>query len=323
MREWIVESTSAGARLDRWLASLPEVGSRGRAREAIERGKVFYNGREIGFADAGTLLAAGDRVGLWMDRPGSARAQPRDIVAARDLGDAWRVVFEDDTLLVVDKRPGWLVEPLPGEREEEVTLLDLAANHLRGRTRVRPFVVHRIDRDTSGLVLFALSGAAREALKAQFERRTPERVYVAVAHGQVDPPSGTWEDRLRWDKQRLVQVPVREGRGDESHGDRRAAAKEAIAHYRVTRQGRRAAVLEVRLVTGKRNQIRVQAGWHGHPLVGERIYTFGFVPLPGSPTLDRQALHAAILQVRHPQDGRLRRFEAPIPPDLGKLIRTV
>ena len=263
MTEWTIAAPDAGARLDAFLAARPEIGSRGKAREAIERGKVFLNGEELVYSDAARRLAAGDRVGFWPDRPGSARARSRRVVATRHALD---VVFEDQSILVVDKPAGWLVEPLPGDAHSEVTLLDLIGDHVRGAARARAYVVHRIDRDTSGLVLFALSPDARDDLKAQFERRTPERVYLAVVHGVVDPPAGTWHDRLVWDKERLVQKRAH------VHEER---AKDAIAHYRVLEQHQAAAVIEVSLVTGKRNQIRVQAGLRGSPLVGERLYGFG------------------------------------------------
>jgi 23S rRNA pseudouridine1911/1915/1917 synthase len=261
VNEWTVIERDAGMRLDAWLAAREEIGSRGRARDALERGKVFVNGSEVVFSDGATAVRAGDRVGFWPDRPGSARPRTRNVVEARS---ALRVVHEDEHLVVVDKPPGVLVEPLPGERQEEVTLVDLLADRLRGRPGVRPLVVHRIDRDTSGLVLFALTPQARDRLKAQFERRTPVRVYLAVVHGHVTPTSATWRDKLVWDKAALIQkvAHVREER-----------AKDAVAHYRVIEQHREAAVIEVTLVTGKRNQIRVQAGLRGYPLVGEKIYT--------------------------------------------------
>ncbi|HSK10897.1 MAG TPA: RluA family pseudouridine synthase, partial [Vicinamibacterales bacterium] len=195
MKTWTVAEAEAGARVDAWLAARPEIGSRGRARTAIERGKVFINGDPLDYTNAGTRVAAGDEVGYWEDRPGSARTADRDLVSARP---SLHVVFEDAVLLAVDKPPGWLVEPLPGQERSEVTLLDLVRDHLRASAR-RPSVVHRIDRDTSGLVLFATTPAARDHLKEQFERRTPERLYVAVVHGLVSPPSGTWRDHLVWD----------------------------------------------------------------------------------------------------------------------------
>ena len=303
-----MEAGDAGGRLDAWLAARPEVGSRGRAREAIERGKVFVNGGAVPFAHAGRKIAAGDTIGYWEDRPGSARPRDREVVAARAALD---VVHEDAAILVVNKPAGWLVEPLPGEEAGEVTLRDLVADHLRTRVRARPHVVHRIDRDTSGLVLFALDVAAREHLKAQFEKRTPDRRYLAIVHGHVVPAEGTWRDKLVWDRERLIQKRAH------VHEER---AKDAIARYRVMEQHERGAVLEVSLVTGKRNQIRVQAGSRGYPLVGERLYTFGRAPQPGDPTLARQALHAASLSFTHPSTGRTVRFQAAVPQDMKELL---
>ena len=309
MTEWTIGAAEAGLRLDLWLSRRPEAGSRGRARAWLERGKVFVNGEAVTFADAGRKLKAGDRVGLWMDRPGTSHPRKREVVAARRTLD---VVLEDSDLLVADKPAGLLVEPLPGEASGEVTLIDLVADHLRSRVRIRPFVVHRIDRDTSGLVVFALTRPAQEALKKQFEARRPERIYLAVVRGTVTPPSGTWRDRLAWDKDRLIQK--------RAHATE-AAAKDAIARYSLVEQFQGAALVEVALVTGKRNQIRVQAGSRGLPLVGERLYTFGAPPpAPGEPTLGRQALHAARLSFTHPTTGKRVRVEATMPQDMRTLI---
>ncbi len=308
MKTWTIGEADAGTRLDAWLARQPEIGSRGRARWALERGKIFLNGEDLHFQHGATRLSAGDEVGYWEDRPGSARTPSRDVVSART---ALRIVHEDAAIVAVNKLPGWLVEPLPGEEGSEVTLLDLLRDHLRAASR-RPFVVHRIDRDTSGLVLFALTPAARDGLKRQFERRTPERLYVAVVQGRVVPASGTWRDHLVWDRERLIQ------RRAHVHEER---AREAVARYRVLEQHEGGAVVEVSLVTGKRNQIRVQAGLRGYPLVGERLYTFGYRPAPGGRLeLDRQALHAVTLGFHHPATGRRLQLHAPLPADLQGLI---
>jgi 23S rRNA pseudouridine1911/1915/1917 synthase len=308
MTEWPVDARFAGTRLDAFLAARGEIGSRGRAREAIERGKVFLNGEEVVFSDAGRRLAAGDTIGFWPDRPGSSRPRGREIVGARAALD---VVYQDATLLVVNKPVGWLVEPLPGEEGGEVTLLELVADHLRADRRSRPHVVHRIDRDTTGLVLFALTPAARDDLQGQFEQRTPERVYLAVVGGCPEPAAGVWRDLLVWDKDRLVQK--------RAHG-RDVRAKDAVARYRVLEQFRDAALVEVSLVTGKRNQIRVQAGSRGYPLVGERVYRFGHAPRASEPSFGRQALHAARLVIRHPATGRPIEFSAPLPDDMRALV---
>ncbi|MGE5361816.1 MAG: RluA family pseudouridine synthase, partial [Bacteroidales bacterium] len=261
-RRWTITAAEAGGRIDAWLAAREEVGSRARAREWVERGKVFLNGREITFAAAGHRLAAGDEVALWVDRPGSSQRQSRDVVAHRD---SLHIVFEDAALVVVDKPAGILVEPLPGD-DAEVTLRDLIADRLRSAGGARALVVHRIDRDTTGLVVFAKDARAQAVLKRQFERRTARRVYLAVVSGTLRERDGTWTDALVWDKSRLVQ---RRARRD----DPRTVVKEATASYRVLEQFDDATLLEVRLHTGKRNQIRVQAALRHHPLVGEHIYT--------------------------------------------------
>ncbi|MBE3098405.1 MAG: RluA family pseudouridine synthase [Planctomycetes bacterium] len=309
MIEWTIDRGDAGTRLDAWLARRPETGSRGRARVWLERGKVFLNGAAVAFPQAGRKLRAGDVVGLWIDRPGTSHPRRREITAARL---SLRVVLEDTDLLVADKPPGLLVEPLPGQASGEVTLVDLVADHLRSRIRARPLVVHRIDRDTSGLVLFALNREAQQALKAQFEQHTPERTYLALVRGTVAPATGTWQDRLAWDKERLVQKRAHRTE---------AAGKDAIARYRVVEQLSGAALLDVSLVTGKRNKIRVQAGSRGHALVGERLYTFG-APPPGrgEPTLARQALHASRLSFIHPATGKRVNVTAPLPDDMRRLI---
>lgn len=296
-------------RLDAWLAARPEIGSRGKARDAIACGKVFWNGAELTFADAGRRLVEGDTVGFWEDRPGSSRPRSRDIVSARR---SLVVVHQDADLIVVDKPAGRLVEPLPGEAGGEVTLLDQVTDHLRGLARARPFVVHRIDRDTSGLVLFALNPESREVLKRQFERRTPERAYLAILSGRPMPPSGTWRDLLVWDRERLVQkrAHVEEER-----------ARDAESRYRVLEQFEWQALVEIRLVTGKRNQIRVQAGSRGHALVGERQYRFGRARDEArEPEFPRQALHAARLAFTHPRTRRRVAFSAELPDDMRRLL---
>jgi len=171
--------------------------------------------------------------------------------------------------------------------------------------------VHRIDRDTSGLVVFAKDARAQAALKAQFARRQPLREYRAVVHGAPRPAAGTWRDYLVWDTKALLQRPA-------SARDRGAA--EAISDYEVIETFADASLLAVRLQTGKRNQIRVQAALHGHPLVGERRYVLdGTAAVPIA--FARQALHAFRLGFRHPGEGREMRFEAPLAGDISELVR--
>ena len=174
----------------------------------------------------------------------------------------------------------------------------------------RPLVVHRIDRDTSGLVVFATRLEAQRRLRAQFRHHEPERVYLAVVYSHPSPDSGTWRDHLVWDQRALLQKPT---------GPCDPRGKEAESEYRVLETFRETSLLEVRLKTGKRNQIRLQARLHGHILVGEQRYVDGRGGLRRI-SFRRQALHAHRLVFRHPVTQRPVRFKAPLPNDMMELI---
>jgi 23S rRNA pseudouridine1911/1915/1917 synthase len=278
---------------------------------ALQRGKVFLNDVDAGPAQAAVRLSAGDVVRVWMDRPGSARARLGTFVD----GDL-RILHEDDDLIVVDKPAGLLTVPLD-RRTAATSVFDLIERHWRSQGKRRPLVVHRIDRDTSGLVVFAVHARAQKAIKDQFRRREPERVYLALVSGVPHPPEGEWRDHLVWNESALIQRGARAGN---------PRAVEAICVYRVLEAfGSAASLIEVRLETGKQNQIRVQAQLHGHPLVGERRYVDpderkghrSSVPFP------RQALHAYRLSFQHPAGGRMLQFEAPVPQDLALLVEAL
>jgi 23S rRNA pseudouridine1911/1915/1917 synthase len=303
---WVVSRQDAGARLDKFLSHADRLRSRGRASTALERGKVFLNDLEVSTADGGRRLTAGDRIRLWMDRPGSAHRRG----GGRATLEGLQIVYEDETIIVVNKPAGLLAVPLAARSdapsvEEELVL------HLRSHGKRRPLVVHRIDRDTSGLVVFAKRPDAQQRLKDQFRRREPERTYLAVVYGHPSPKSGSWIDDLSWDQKALVQKRAH---------PREEGSRSARSDYRVIESFRDTSLLEVGLVTGKRNQIRVQARLHGHTIVGERLYVEGSetrrsIPFP------RQALHAFRLTFLHPITGRPLRFEAPLADDLADLLK--
>ena len=301
---WPVATADVGLRLDKFLAAPDRLGSRGRAVEAIARGKVFLNDAEAQASNAATRLNVGDVVRVWMDRPGSAKRRPGPHRTA-----TLRIVYEDDDLIVVDKPAGLLAVPLPRSGAAS-SMLDEIADYLRSHRTRRPFVVHRIDRDTSGLVVFAKHAAAHAVLKEQFMRHEPERVYRAVVYGRPSPASGAWRDCLVWDQRALIQK--------ETH-PRDPRGKDAISEYRVVETFRASSLIEVRLVTGKRNQIRIQARLRGHTLVGEQRYIYG--PDTLRPIdFPRQALHAFRLAFRHPSSGQPLRFEVPLPADIFELV---
>ncbi len=301
--DWPVSGADAGTRLDKFLAAAGRLGSRSKAADALRKGKVFLNGAEVGLVDAARLLTDADTVRVWIDRPGSAakRGPHRDGVLD--------IVYEDAALIAVNKPAGLLTVPL-ATRETAPSVLSLLTATMSGRGARKPLVVHRIDRDTSGLVIFARSHAAQTDLKEQFRRRQPERVYWAVVHGHVLRSRGEWRDLLTWDPSELRQEEADED-------DPRAA--EAISHFQVVEHLRDATLLEIRLVTGKRNQIRMQAALRGHPLVGERQY-LGPRPPVHPVAFDRQALHARRLSLAHPISGQFVHLEAPLPADLVSLL---
>ncbi len=304
-RHWSATAELAGVRLDKFLADAGRLGSRSHAARALERGKVFLNDVEAG-PDAGShRLEPGDRVRVWMDRPGSARRRMGRSPGEGELS----IVFEDDALIVVNKPSGLLAVPLP-RKEGALSVEDLLVVHLRARGKRRPLVVHRIDRDTSGLVVFAVRPEALTRLKDQFRRHDALRVYLAIVYGRPSPEAGTWVDTLKWDDRAMIQK--------ETHL-RDPAGREASCQYKVHEMFRETSLIEVTLVTGRRNQIRLQARMRGHTLVGERRYVYGpdvLRPIP----FPRQALHAHRLGFVHPTTGRHLTFEAPLPVDMAGLV---
>jgi 23S rRNA pseudouridine1911/1915/1917 synthase len=302
--EWTIADPDAGTRLDKFLAAPDRLGSRAKVAAALERGKVFLNEVESRLADAGVKLVAGDVVRVWMDRPGSASRVPGPFRKG-----ALDILFEDDALVVLNKPPGLLSVPLE-RRSQSPSVVTLLEDYFRSSGKRKPFVVHRIDLDTSGLVVFAKTAKAQATMKDQFRRREPERVYWAIVYGHPSPERGTWRDRLVWDTKALIQK--------ETHPNDPKGV-EAQCDYRVLERFADTSLIEVKLHTGKRNQIRIQARLRGHTLVGEKRYVYG----PGSLRpieFARQALHAHRLAFRHPGDDRRLDFEAPLPRDMSELL---
>ena len=236
------------------------------------------------------------------------RAGARDCAGAGVLKVHLDIVYEDRHLIVLNKPAGLLTVPLP-RKQDEPSMYSHLERYLRPQRR-RPFVVHRIDRDTSGLVVFAKDPRTQQALKKQFIHREPERVYLALVYGRPEPETGIWRDRLVWDRKSLIQRRTH---------PRDPEGADAVCGYRVVEAFRETSLVEVQLQTGKRNQIRIQARLRGHTLVGERRYVFGPEALRPI-AFPRQALHAYRLAFRHPVDGREMRLEAPLPEDLSQLL---
>jgi len=261
---------------DRLRALHPGASGRG-IKQWLERGRVRVNGVVVRRGDA--LVGRSDRVELG----------PPAVAFPEEL----RLVHEDEHLLVVDKPAGLLTIATETERERTVYRLLREWAEARGGGRI--LVVHRLDRETSGLLVFAKAFRVKDALQAQFRARTPERVYVARVEGIVRAQEGTLTSRLIEDRALRVR-PARDPR----------RGRDAITRYRVLERYPGATLLELALVTGRRGQIRAQLAAAGHPIVGDRAYG-------GRSDRRRVCLHATRLSFVHP-NGRRVVFESPMPP---------
>lgn len=276
--------------------------SHNEARGLIDAGAVRDGrGKVVEPGEYARRVAAGEKYEVRIDPARRYRPQPPP-----RPGLGYRVIHQERELFVVEKQPRLLSVPTP-LRQEEDSLVErlLEAERARGVRRPALYALHRLDWDTSGLLLFARSRRAFEALEAQFVTRTIERIYTAVATGRVEPDEGRFRSRLVEDRRSLkVHSTRRPGEG-----------KEAITEYKVTERLPRATVLSISLRTGRRNQIRVHLAEAGHPLVGDRSYG------KPSPIIGRTALHARILRFLHPVTGQRLEFESAPPRDIRHLIK--
>ena len=298
----------AGERLDRTLAAGCSL-SRERVKALIRAGAAQHR---VG-ADwrARTEPAAPALAGTWrlvVPTPVPLDARPQAI--------ALTIVHEDEAIVVVDKPAGLVVHPGPGNPDG--TLVNALLYHCAGRLSgiggvERPGIVHRIDKDTSGLLVVTKTDAAHEALAAQFRHHSVERRYDLLVHGRPLPPAGTVDAPLgRSDRDRFARAVVAEGRG-----------KRAVTHYRTEAALNGATHVQCRLETGRTHQVRVHMAHLGHPLLGDPRY--GRRGGPIQPVLDRlgftrQALHASTLGFEHPSTGEPILFGSALPDDLQELF---
>jgi 23S rRNA pseudouridine1911/1915/1917 synthase len=249
-------------------------------KQWLEHARVVVDGRAV--RDGRALVAPDAHVALAATGRGGTRSFPSSL----------RLIHEDDDILVIDKPAGLLT--IATERERKRTAYRLLRDYLAAqRPPGRLFIVHRLDRETSGLLVFAKSPAAKQQLQAQFEARTAERDYVAVVDGRVARETGTLESRLVEDR----ALRVRAGR----------VGKTAVTHYRVLARRADTTVLGLSLGTGRRRQIRVQLAGIGHPIAGDREHGSRRDPF------HRLALHACRLRVVHPGSGQPVTFESAPP----------
>jgi 23S rRNA pseudouridine1911/1915/1917 synthase len=275
--------------------------SRADVRGLFAHGGVRLNGQAI--SEPGLMVHPGDAVAVRHDTHRRYREPP----PSRRY-PAFTLVYEDAFLIVVDKAAALLT--VPSKHRERNTVVEAVTRHIaRRRRNARAFVVHRLDRGTSGLLAFAKDAETRAALRQQFRSHTAEREYVTIVAGNVAQDEGTFVSRLATVKKTLHRRTVAP---DEPGED-------AVTHFRVERRLAGATLVRVRLETGRRNQIRVHFSEAGHPVLGDERYCPGEATHPVW-TAKRLALHAAVLGFRHPGTGKSLRFESRLPVEFERFL---
>ena len=289
-----------GERLDLFIARRLSDLTRSRVRKLIDGGAVSINGETP--RKAGVKLAAGQRVRVAIPPPKPSTLRPEPM--------ALSIVYEDGDLLVIDKPAGLAVHPSPGHSSH--TLVHGVLAHCPNLSGIggegRPGIVHRLDKDTSGLIIVAKNDAAHVSLARQLKERKVEKTYLALVEGRIEPAEG------------IIEAPI--GR-DPRHRKRMAVVergREARTRYRLLREVAGRSLVEVRPETGRTHQIRVHLASIGFPICGDALYGRGGAALAG---LSRQFLHAHRLAFRHPATGERLELKAPLAADLEAALAEI
>ena len=298
--EMVVPADAAGMRLDRFLSTAPGVGTRSQAKQLIDAGRVRVDGTAPKNAQQ---VRAGARVEVELRAPEPLSVEPEALPL--------RVLYEDEYMLAIDKPPGMVVHPAPGARRG--TLVNALAHRLGvlggPGAPDRPGIVHRLDRDTSGVLLVARTVAALEALARQFRERTIEKRYLAVVHGALTPAHG-----------RIDRPIGRHPRERKRMSVRSAGGRSAITRWTVVERLPGATVVRLAPETGRTHQLRVHLAAAGHPIIGDRVYGTRRAGRDAGPPVPRQALHAEEIGFAHPATGVRLTVRAAVPPDIEELI---
>ena len=295
-REFIVEQETAGQRIDRFLSGEDTGLSRSALQALVAEGHVQCNGKTVAKS---LKLKAGDTVLLEIPDAKPIEAVPQDIPL--------EIVYEDSHLLVVNKPKGMVVHPAPGNPDGTLVnaLLHHCGDSLSGiGGEKRPGIVHRIDRDTSGLIIAAKNDAAHLALAAQLADHTLARTYECLSVGSFRQDSGT------------VDAPIGRSRSDRKKMAVVAGGRPAITHWEVLARYPGVTHLRCRLETGRTHQIRVHLAYIGHPILGDTVYG-NRKPVPG---LTGQCLHATGLRFLHPRTGRPVELTCPRPEEFERML---
>ena len=290
---------NAGERLDACLARMADGVTRSAAARAIAEGRVLVNGRAAGKS---LKLSGGEQIEFTPEEPAPISAAPQDIPLD--------VVYEDGDVIVVNKPSGLVVHPAPGHPDETLVnaLLHHCGSSLSGvGGALRPGIVHRIDRDTSGLIIAAKNDMAHQSLAAQLADHTLARTYECIVTGNLREDSGTVDApiaRDSRDRKRMAVVP----------GGRRA-----VTHWEVIARYPGYTHIRCRLETGRTHQIRVHMAYLGHPILGDTVYG-AKKPVPG---LTGQCLHAVALRFLHPRTGEAVSLSCPLPEEFTAMLRRI
>jgi 23S rRNA pseudouridine1911/1915/1917 synthase len=293
--ELVVGAAEAGQRLDSFLGALSQIGSRAAAQRLIDDAAVTVDDRRRAKSH---VLSEGERVAV--------RLEPRETPAPADPSAPHEIVYEDAQLLVVDKPAGVVVHPAPGHPSG--TLVEALQGRAGGGDEPwRPGIVHRLDRDTSGLLIVAKDDPTHRALQELLRRRAIHRAYLALVDGRPDARTGTIDAAIGRDR-----------RDRTAHSTRTDSPRAARTHFEIDRSLPRTTLLRVRLETGRTHQIRVHLAAIGHPVCGDRQYGGGICGARLG--LTRQFLHARGLRFAHPTTGEPVVCESKLPVDLLRAL---
>jgi len=317
VQTFIVPPSSTGSRLDQWLVSqLPDI-SRARVQQLVEQQKVTVNGS---LPKPAMRLHGGEQIII----SGEVELPPLKAFAEDIPLD---VVYDDDSLAVINKPAGMAVHVGSGKdgAGNKGTLVNALLHHFDHLSGIggtfRPGIVHRLDKETSGLLIVAKTDKAHRKLAQQFARREIKKTYVTLVHGWMPRPQGTVNAPISRDLVRRIRMTTRRREG-----------REAVSHWKVLQEidgpYGKFSLLEVRIETGRTHQIRVHMASTGHAVVGDKLYgapekIAGDKSSQPALSLKRNFLHAAAIQLVHPSDGSILSLEQPLPDELKKFLRQV
>lgn len=291
----IITEQEAGQRADVGLAALLEL-TRSNMQKLLEEGRAVKGAKTL---KANYKLRLGDRITVTLPEPQPLDVQPENIPLD--------IIYEDDDVVVVNKARGMVVHPAAGNYSG--TLVNALLYHCKNLSGIngviRPGIVHRLDKDTSGIMICAKNDAAHLSLSQQIQDKTAQRTYLAVVRGNIKTDEGVIETLIARDKNDRKKMAVVKEDG-----------RQAVTEYQVLERFGKYTIVRCRLRTGRTHQIRVHMEYLGYPLVGDPKYS----PMKTPFAIDGQALHSQTLEFNHPRTGQRLRFEAPLPADLQKIV---